>query len=96
MKKIEEIIESFKDNFSDNFIMEEAEIWLKSDMKELIKNEREIIKNSIKKLQQNKQHSLKLKSFKGLGPEEKNGIRAEHFGYNKAIKEVLKILTSNK
>jgi len=36
-KEIKRIIKNFKENFSDDFVMKEAEIWLESEMEELIK-----------------------------------------------------------
>ena len=86
MKKIKALIKDFKNNFSEDFIWEEAEIWLEAEMEDLIKS---IIPKKISDEKTEKE----IRSFpRRLDDEGKQKIRAKNWGYNSCCEEILKNL----
>jgi hypothetical protein len=82
-KEIEAILKDFKDNFSEDFIMEEALIWLESDITKLIKD---IIPKKISE----KETAKEIRDFpRRLDDEGKQKIRAKNDGWNLCIKSIL-------
>lgn len=81
-KKIKAIIKDFKDNFSEDFVMEEAEIWLESEITELIKD---IIPKRIS----NEETEKEIRNFpRRLDDEGKQKIRAKNYGWNLCIENL--------
>lgn len=83
-KEIKNLIKDFKKNFKEDFVWEEAEIWLESEIEELIKS---IIPKKISDTKTEKE----IKDFpKRLDDEGKQRIRAKDYGWNLCVKQILR------
>lgn len=88
MDTIKCIIKEFKENFNEDFVMEEAEIWLESEMEVLIKN---LIPKKISDIATGRE----INNFsRKLDKNEKQNIRAKNYGWNLCIKEMEETIKS--
>ena len=85
-KEIIEILKEFKNNFKEDFVWEEAEIWLESEISELIKG---IIPKKISSEKTEKE----IRNFpRRLDDEGKQKIRAKNYGWNLCVEKFKQIL----
>ena len=88
--KIKKIIKDFKRNFSNDFVMEEAEIWLESEIEELIK---ELIPKKISTTETENE----IRDFpRKLDDEGKQKIRAKNYGWNLCVEGIKSQLKDEK
>ena len=88
--KIKKIIKDFKRNFSNDFVMEEAEIWLQSEMEELVKS---LTPSKIS----DKETAKEIRDFpRKLDDEGKQRIRAKNYGWNLCVEGIKSQLKDEK